>query len=91
MIIPTGKNQSTRREISPSATACTANLTGSNQVLRGERPATVRLSRGTACKPVNNTCAPVVSAYLTGNTALFLMLFKEVIVVYCENYERDIP
>ena len=53
-IIPTraGKNRSSRRETSPSATTSTANLARSNLVLRGERLATVRLSRGTAC-----TCA----------------------------------
>jgi len=43
------KNRSTRRETSPSANSCTANVTGSNLVLRGERLASVRLSLGTAC------------------------------------------
>jgi len=46
MIIPTRRNQTTRRETSPSATSCSANLSGSNRVLRDERLATVRLSRG---------------------------------------------
>jgi hypothetical protein len=48
----TGENQSTRRKTCPSATLSTTNPTwtdpGSNPGLRGERPATNRLSHGTA-------------------------------------------
>jgi hypothetical protein len=48
----TGENRSTRRKTCPSATLSTTNLTwtdpGSNPGLRGERPATNRLSHGTA-------------------------------------------
>jgi hypothetical protein len=48
----TGENRSTRRETCLSATFSTTNPTwtdpGSNPGLRGERPATNRLSHGTA-------------------------------------------
>jgi hypothetical protein len=48
----TGENRSTRRETCPSATLSTTNPTwtdsGSNPGLRGEKPATNRLSHGTA-------------------------------------------
>jgi hypothetical protein len=48
----TGENRSTRGETCPSATLATTNPTwtdpGSNPDLRGERPATNRLSHGTA-------------------------------------------
>jgi hypothetical protein len=48
----TGGNLSTRGKTCPSATLSTANPTwtdpGSNPGLRGERPATNRLSHGTA-------------------------------------------
>jgi hypothetical protein len=48
----TGENRSTRRKPRPSATLFTTNPTwtypGSNPGLRGERPATNRLSHGTA-------------------------------------------
>jgi hypothetical protein len=48
----TGENRSTRVKTCPSATLSTTNLTwtepGSNPGLRGERPATSRLSHGTS-------------------------------------------
>jgi hypothetical protein len=48
----TGENRSARGQICPSATLSTTNLTltdpGSNPGLRGGRPATNRLSHGTA-------------------------------------------
>jgi hypothetical protein len=48
----TGENRSTRRKTCPSATLSATNPIwadpGSNPGLRGERPATNRLSRGTA-------------------------------------------
>jgi hypothetical protein len=48
----TRENRSTRRKTCPSATLSTTNPTltdpGSNPGLRGERPATNRLSHGTA-------------------------------------------
>jgi hypothetical protein len=47
-----GENRSTRRETCPSATLSTINPTwtdpGSSPGIRGERPATNRLSHGTA-------------------------------------------
>jgi hypothetical protein len=50
----TGENRSTRGETCPSATLSTTNPTrtdaGPNPGLRGERPATNRLSHGTATK-----------------------------------------
>jgi hypothetical protein len=55
----TGENRSTRRKTCPSATLSTTNPTwtdpGSNPDLRGERPATNRLSHGTAISSVH-TC-----------------------------------
>jgi hypothetical protein len=54
----TGGNRSTRRETCLSATLVTTNLTwtdpGSNPGLRGERPATNRLSHGTSLWYLNN-------------------------------------
>jgi hypothetical protein len=48
----TGENRTTRRKTCPSATLSTTNPTwtdpGSNPGLRGEKPATNRLSHGTA-------------------------------------------
>jgi hypothetical protein len=59
----TGENRSTRRKTCPSATLFTKNPTwtdsGSNPGLRGEMPATNRLSHGTATLrsyPVNDRC-----------------------------------
>jgi hypothetical protein len=50
----TGENQSTRGKTCPNATLSTTNLTwtdlGSNPGLRGESPATNRVSHGTALK-----------------------------------------
>jgi hypothetical protein len=63
----TGKNRSTRGETCPSATLSTTNPTGtdpgSNLGLRGERPATNRLSHGTAFIEVifRNICDELVT------------------------------
>jgi hypothetical protein len=55
----TGDNRSTRGKTCPSATLSTTNPTwtnpGSNPGLRGERPATNRLSHGTAFPSVPTT------------------------------------
>jgi hypothetical protein len=55
----TGKNRSTRRKTCPSATLSTTNPIwtdpGSNPGLRGKRPATNRLSHGTAFGLVQST------------------------------------
>jgi hypothetical protein len=55
----TGENRSTREKTCPSATLSTTNPTrpdpGSNPGLRGEKPATNRLSHGTALPSRYNT------------------------------------
>jgi hypothetical protein len=55
----TGENRRTRRKTCPSATLSTTNPTwtdpGSNSGLRGERPATNRLSHGTAFSKIDRT------------------------------------
>jgi hypothetical protein len=54
-MILTGENRRTLRKTCPSATLSTTNLIwidpGANLGLRGERPATNRLSHGTAVRP----------------------------------------
>jgi hypothetical protein len=63
----TGENRSTRGKICPSATSSTTNPTridpGSKPGLRGERPATNRLSHGTAGfgELVSNAESPVIT------------------------------
>jgi hypothetical protein len=46
----TGENRNTGRKTCPSATLSTTNPTWTDPGLRGERPATNRLSHGTAQK-----------------------------------------
>jgi hypothetical protein len=57
-MILTGENRSTRRETCPSATMSSTNPTytepGANSGLRGERPATNRLSYDTAMIPLKD-------------------------------------
>ena len=59
----TGENRHTRRKTCPSATLSTTNPTwtdpGSNLGLRDERPATYRLSHGTAFLTELNVIGPV--------------------------------
>jgi hypothetical protein len=57
----TGETRSTRGKPCPSATLSATNPTwtdpGSNPCLRGERPATKRLSHGTAFKHLYRVCS----------------------------------
>ena len=68
----TGENRSTRGKTCPSATLSTTNPTwtdrGSNPGLRGERPATNRLSHGTAYTRISTMCM----SYYTRNHVLIV-------------------
>jgi hypothetical protein len=63
-MILTGENRRTRRKTCPSATLSTANPTwidpGANPGLRGERPASNRLSHGTALDDVVNVIIMII-------------------------------
>jgi hypothetical protein len=76
MMILTGENRRTRRKTCPSATLSTTNPTwfdpAANPGLRGERPATNRLSHGTICayscysrRAASGECEPVDVGFLS--------------------------
>jgi hypothetical protein len=65
-----GENRSTRRKTCPSATLSTTHPTwtaqGSNPGVRGERPATNRLSQGTTKKAVTEDMTVGVTVSIFG-------------------------
>jgi hypothetical protein len=80
----TGENRSTRRKTCPNATLSTTNPTwidpGSNPDLRGERPATNRLSHGTA--------SIVMLSHSLLHTDHFYAVFLTRNSVFCDSSEE---
>jgi hypothetical protein len=70
----TGENRSTGGKNCPSATLSTGTDPGSNPGLRGGRPATNRLSHGTAIYFVNSVVIEIYRVNAYGNIIVSLFL-----------------
>jgi hypothetical protein len=86
---PTGENRSTRGKVCPSATLPTTNLTwtdpGSNPGLRGERPATNRLSHGTTVHTLTHlrTCLDLQIKFLRFPLSITLTYYMKAYMLLC--------
>ena len=75
----TGENRRTRRKTCPSATLSTTNPTWTDPGLRGERPATNRLSHGTANN--RNYLLHILFSYsLLQETRFFVCVFHDYMI-----------